>query len=497
MVRNFTAAINAVKSKPLLFLFLLFILAFVLRAVLPDRSYFFWDEAIYLLHGRLFSGQGAGYYELFQRPPLLPLLLSPLSMLMSSGAYELASRLLVAFLNSFVVFPVYYLTNAVFGRKSAIVAAVVIAFLPVHIINSRWVMTDALAALLALSSVTAYFLGLKEKNRLLVFAGGVLAGLAVLMKFTSLLLVALLLPLLVLHLKARWRGIALSALLFVAVMLPYLVFNVLSFGSPFFTFDKAFHVVSEETGASLGFFLFLLKDSLGILAVFLAFGIAFGFFNLWRHYKSSYRKERLSDQVYMAYCFLVALAYSAFIVGRGISKPAGIEWEAGRFLLLFLLFAVPFIGFGISSLAGLFVSLLQRLSSASFAYVTFAVVAIVLVASAVSVDASLSLYPQFRRSYVPAIVYEDGLREVTKSMGVYLAATGINEFGCLGNCPPVSYYSGKKMSFYYDPAIRPSAVSDTYLVVFDGAVSKFSGNRDLMKAFCSGNHCVYLLRYQS
>lgn len=97
----------AVKPKNFRLIFLVFLLAFAVRAAFPDTSYFSWDESVYMLHGKLFSGQEVGYSETFLRPPLLPLLLSPFAGL-PQHRYELASRLLVAFLNSLVGFPCFF-----------------------------------------------------------------------------------------------------------------------------------------------------------------------------------------------------------------------------------------------------------------------------------------------------------------------------------------------------------------------------------------------------
>ncbi|MBI2580614.1 glycosyltransferase family 39 protein [Candidatus Woesearchaeota archaeon] len=495
----------------LLLLFMLFLLAFAIRAIFPDTSYFFWDETVYMMHGRLFAGQEVGYSETFLRPPLLPLLLSPFARLES---YELASRLFLALLNSLIVFPVYYLTKAIFNQRSAIVAAVVVAVLPVHILNSRWVMTDALGALLAFSSITSYLIGFKTEKKLMLYAGGVLAGLAVLMKFTNLLLLVLLLPLLLANARKRLANVAVSVALSAIVILPYLVFNAMGFGSPFYTFGRAFHVVAEQETAGfagLGFLFYLLKDALGIpLMVFLSFGVAFSVFSLTKRLSQSQWKPRKGKwdnwnyQPYMLYCLFVTLAYSLFIVGRGVSKPFGLEWEAERFMLLFLLFAVPFIGHGIVRLLAIF---RQRLP----------------IAAIIVVAITLSLYPQLFRAYAPAVVHEDGLRQATRDMGMFLRNSSVNEFSCAGNCPPLAYYSGKGMGVYYSVA-GLAAANRSAVIVFDDSMTFFqkegqsrngqsrngqsSPNREhtigprrnsdvgngysVVKEFCSGSHCAYL-----
>lgn len=490
--------IKSYKPKPLLLrpsllLLLLFAAAFALRALFPDTSYFFWDETVYLVHGKLLSGQDVGYSETFLRPPLLPLILSPVAYLsqqllpsqQSAQFYELASRLLLAFLNSIVVFPVYYLTKLLFNKlnklnkrtsatTTAFVAAVIVAVLPLHVLNSRWVMTDALGALLAFSSVAAYLAGFKTGKKLLLYAGGVLTGLAVLMKFTNLLLLVLLLPLLLVNVRKRLADVAVSVALFATVILPYLIFNAMSFGSPFYTFSRAFHVVAEESSVSAGFFLYLLKDAFGILLAFLAFGLVLSVF----HLVSTSKSTRSQYLLYFLYCLTAALAYSFFVISKGVSKPAGIGWEAERFLLLFVLFATPFISYGITQSF----TLLKNLRLA---------VAVSVVIAVVATAAIFSLYPQFVRAYTPAIVHEDGLREVTKEMGLFLGSTAFAEFGCLGNCPPVAYYSGKKMSVYYKTADL-AAANHSDIVIFDSNREEFSGYA-VVKELCSGSRCAYLL----
>ncbi|MBI2144231.1 glycosyltransferase family 39 protein [Candidatus Woesearchaeota archaeon] len=453
------------------------------RLLLTDTSYFFWDETIYLMHGRLFAGQAVAYSETFLRPPLLPLAISPFAQL-SQGQYELASRLFVAFLNSLVVFPVFFLAKAVFSRKSALIAAAISAFLPVHILNSRWVMTDALGALLAFSSVAAYVLGFQKQNRLLVYCGGVLAGLAVLMKFTNLLLLVLLLPLLLFNVKKHFAAIATSVLLFAAALLPYLVFNAVSFGSPFYAFGRAFQAVAGPSPVSFGFFIWLLKDSFGVLLAFLAAGIAASAFSLL-----NMQQKRVGSRgflLFLLYCLSAALTSSYLILGKGVVKPIGMEWEAERFLLLFVLFTIPLISHGIVQ----FISFIQqqlspRLSNAVVRACSLAIV-IIIAASAI-----FSLYPQLVRAYAPAISHEGGLRDVTKDIGIYLRSSNISEFGCIGNCPPVAYYSGKKMSI--DFSRDGLADANGSVVVFDSHKDSFLGSHSVEKEFCSKSHCAYVM----
>ncbi len=462
-------------------LMLIFLLAFAVRAAFPDTSYAFWDESVYLLHGQLLAGQAVGYSEAFLRPPLLPLLLAPLAGL---PFYELASRLFLAFLNSLVIFPLFFLTSRLFGRRQAFIAAVIVSLLPLHIINSRWILTDALGATLAFSAVASYIIGFQHGRKAMVYLGGILAGLAVLMKFTNLLLVPLLLPLFVLHRK-RIEHIAVSLLLFAAVIAPYLAYSQLSFGIPFYTIQRAFHVVAESDPAGHGFFLYLLLDSLGMLLVFLALGV----FSCLR--RQQWGKAEAKLRIYLLYCLAVAAAYSFFIIGRGVSKPFGMEWEPERFLLLFALFAIPFISQGVSFFANSFLAILSRHLPGSIS-TRLGPLSFGIAAAATIVVALIFMHSQAIRSYTPSITFEDGLRSSSKEMGLYLKSSGISEFACLGNCPPVAYYSGKKLSVYYR-AEALAAANHGSVVVFDSNVDALQPQYGVSKKICRGSHCAYIL----
>ncbi len=488
---------RSTTRRKLLLLLLLFLFAFAVRAVFPDTSYFFWDETVYLMHGKLLAGHLAGYSEISMRPPALPLLISPFSGLPS---YELASRLLVAFLNSFVVFPVYYLAKFVFNKKTAVLAAVIIALLPVHILNSRWVMTDAPGAMLAFSSVAAYLMGLGEGRggrRFLVYAGGVFAALAVMMKFTNLLLFVLLLPLLLFYIKKRFKDIIISLASGALTLLPYMVFSALRFGGPLSAFSSAFFVVGQHDPVSFGFFLFTLRDSFGLLALFLTLGILlcilislarfFTPFPAFANLRKSLAFPRLLP--YLLFCWLVALAYYFLIMSRGVVKPPGIEWEVERFLLLFALFSVPFISCGIVWSAAFASSLFCRYGSAGRIAAALIVISLTLAAIA---DHSLLLYPQLKRAYAPAIIYEDGLREATKEAGLFLRNSSFSEFGCIGNCPPISYYSGKMMSAYFTVAALEEA-NQSAVLVSDDHLGSVSGRYSISGQFCSRRRCLYLV----
>src|SRR3989338_1412791 len=175
------------KNKELKFMFILFFISLFLRVIFFDTSYFIWDETVYLMQGKLIAGDSAGYEEASIRPPLVPMMLSLLWKLFPDN-YELLSRALLTFLNSFIIFPVYFLGRLV-NKKTAILSSVLISLLPASIINSRYVLTDHLGAVLALTAFVLFFIGTKHKEKsYLMYIGSFVLALAILTKFTNLLM---------------------------------------------------------------------------------------------------------------------------------------------------------------------------------------------------------------------------------------------------------------------------------------------------------------------
>lgn len=100
---------------------------------------------------------------------------------------------------------------------------------------------------------------------------------------------------------------------------------------------------------------------------------------------------------------------------------------------------------------------------------------------------------QYSRFAQPAISYEEGLRHVTKELGLYLKNEDIDSFLCLGNCPPIAYYSDKKAFIIYD--IRHFELKpNQYGVIFSDKIDKLDETYEKDKVFCEEKWCVYLLK---
>jgi 4-amino-4-deoxy-L-arabinose transferase-like glycosyltransferase len=454
-------------------LMLVLLLAFSLRLAFFDSSYFIWDESVYLLHGKLLAGQQVGYEETYLRPPLLPLMISPFAG-MESKDYEIFSKLLIALLNSFIVFPAYFLGKTLHNR-AGMLSAVLIAVIPVSIINSRMVLTDHLAALLALSAFVALFRAVKNDRRMLVYLAAFLLALSILMKFTSTVLIFGLAPLLfILASKKKFEDITDFFIIFLLTLTPYFLYCWIRFSDPFYTFMRAWHVVAESDPTSMQTILYTFNDSLGpVLMMCMIAGLLLFSYSC---IKKAIEKKQAALSAAFLFLFFTVLVYYVQIVGRGTAKPPGIEWEIERFMLLLIPFMVSFAAYSLT---------LMQEAWKNKNILMKAVPYFILILGLVI------LSPNYQRTYTPAIELEDGLRNVTLNIASYIRNSEIKEIACIGNCPPVAYYSGKQVTVFYDKTLLMQSYP-RYLLSFERITA--SPDLELNKEVCHQKRCAYLYK---
>jgi 4-amino-4-deoxy-L-arabinose transferase-like glycosyltransferase len=199
----------------------IFLLAILLRLFYIDTSYAFWDEAAYMENARFFAAGTGNYNEILIRPPLLPLAVSPLLIL----GGEFAARIFLVLLNSAIVLVIYYLAKETYSRKAGLIASLLAAILPFHIIYSGYVMTDSILALL-LSVLAFLCVKFPKKNGAKFFVlMGLFSGLTFLTKYTAVLLVPLVMLPFMIRGKFRTRDIGLMAAVFMITVAPHFIFQ--------------------------------------------------------------------------------------------------------------------------------------------------------------------------------------------------------------------------------------------------------------------------------
>ena len=198
-------------------LFLIFILAVLLRIIFFDVSYFIWDETVYMMNSEFIATGTAPYVQLYERPLLLSLMILPFI------KSQIMLRLFMILINSSAVFGIYFLGSN-FGKKTGLIASFLLAIFPFHIMTSKWVMTDTLSFLFITLTIAFYINGIK-KNKLSKYVwGGICLSLSLLLKFTNILLCVLLIVLfIVLKSKISIRKTLYSLFISFLIFLPYLV----------------------------------------------------------------------------------------------------------------------------------------------------------------------------------------------------------------------------------------------------------------------------------
>ncbi|MGD9129798.1 MAG: glycosyltransferase family 39 protein [Candidatus Woesebacteria bacterium] len=166
------------KSKPIVILFLIFLLALFLRLFklgsLP--AIFYEDEVLSGYIGRYILSNGKDIYgntwPLFYFNKfgdyyiILPIYLSGLATYIF-GVNEFATRFFAAFIGALVTIPVYFFTLKVFKNKTVgLLSALLIAILPWHLVLARATTESVIEATSFLGAIALFLYSIKAKQRL-------------------------------------------------------------------------------------------------------------------------------------------------------------------------------------------------------------------------------------------------------------------------------------------------------------------------------------------
>jgi Dolichyl-phosphate-mannose-protein mannosyltransferase len=167
------------------------------------------DEAVYTGSAASLAGDGTvrAMFPVFRAHPLLFQVL--LSLVLRVHDSDAAARALAAAIGVATVAMTYLLGRRLYGRRSGLLAALLLAVMPYHVIVSRQVLLDGLMTLCATAAlycVVRYAEGCGP--RWMLAAGGMM-GAAILTKETSLVLLGALYVFFVLarSVRARWRHV--------------------------------------------------------------------------------------------------------------------------------------------------------------------------------------------------------------------------------------------------------------------------------------------------
>ena len=271
--------------------------------------------------------------------------------------------------------------------------------------------------------------------------------------------------------KKRTKECVLTPIIFLLTVAPYAIYNLIKFKNPIYPLARAFHVVSENDPIKLDFLFYIFNDVFG--PVFLILSIAGIYMFTKQGILLERKKENKIFNSILLFAFFSVFAYFVFIAGRGTAKPTGIEWEIERFALLLIPFALSFCAHAIIELSQ---KIPKRIRNTAITLLL--------------VIAFVFLLPQYARTYTPQIEFEDGLRHVTVDISEYIKNQNITDISCIGNCPPVAYYSQKKINVFYnkDALLRSDA---KHILAFEPIDSE---TIVLVEKTCNKSRCAYLYR---
>ena len=191
------------------------------------------DEAVY-------SGQAAAIaqvpvlkeiFPVFRAHPLLFQFV--LALLFNFGVSDLAARLLAVAVGVITVYIVYRLGSLLYGENTGIVAALILALMPYHVVVSRQVLLDG--PLVLCTTLTLYLLAryALTGNPIWLHAAGIGMGLTFLAKETGLILLGSVYSFFALsrEIPVRLQDLLLSFALMVIMILPFPISLWLAGGS--------------------------------------------------------------------------------------------------------------------------------------------------------------------------------------------------------------------------------------------------------------------------
>jgi hypothetical protein len=247
------------------------------------------DEAVY-------SGQAAAIaqapvlkdiFPIFRAHPLLFQFL--LALLFNFGVSDLAARLLAVAIGVLTVYIVYRLGSLLYGENTGLLAALIMALMPYHVVVSRQVLLDG--PLVLCTTLTLYLLAryALTGNPIWLHAAGIGMGLTFLAKETGIILLGSIYSFFALsrEIPVRLQDLLLSFALMIIMILPFPISLWLAGGS---SIGQQYLIwqLFRRPNHTPDFYLTVVPGSIGILVIVIAIA---GIWLLWR--ERSWREKLL------------------------------------------------------------------------------------------------------------------------------------------------------------------------------------------------------------
>jgi len=236
----------------------LLICAFCLRFFPIQTGYHYWDESVYLQHSEILADERENNYDEFDiRPPLFFVFLASIQIFTDS---LILFHFFVALISTFTVFMLYRLGRELFNYRTGILSASTFAVTPISVSIANELLADSLVTLTWVITCYLYVKFEETESQKILFLIGITTSLAILAKFTSLLLIPILGFLIIQedklsnlinleHLKRqlfmRRNFIFLTSL--VVGLSPYLGWNMINYGNLIHSFINGLNASGTPT----------------------------------------------------------------------------------------------------------------------------------------------------------------------------------------------------------------------------------------------------------
>ncbi|MEK6947648.1 MAG: glycosyltransferase family 39 protein [Nanoarchaeota archaeon] len=228
------------RKKLFILIVILFILiTFTIRLV-PLRTSHWWDETVYLQNAEIIYSGSESYNEWNFRPPLLSILITGIFYIWHN---VFVVSILIALICTLLPIFAYLIGNELYDKKTGIIAAIITAFTPFIVLNSNYIMTDVPA--ITLASISFYFLIKKNNSNINNLLSGAFLALAILMKFTSLVIIPIYIIYFIIN-KKRLEKIIYFISGFSVVLMPYLLWVHITQGYFLELFIKSQKMVTDN-----------------------------------------------------------------------------------------------------------------------------------------------------------------------------------------------------------------------------------------------------------
>jgi len=279
-----------------IFLIGLIITSFFIRLI-PIRLAHFWDETVYLQHAEMMFSGRTNFDELSFRPPLLSILFYLAFFIKHS---VISASVVTALFGATISLFIFLIGRKIYNNEIGIISALVFAFTPFLTLNSNYLLTDI--PVITFMALSFYFLLFRERKWFL-FLSGMFFSLAILMKFTAILMVLVFLFYFILN-KFKFKEILFFGFGALLVILPYFIWCQIQFGNFLIPFIKGPGMVNDKNESTY-FYLTNFSKAFGIFVLGGVFLWAISFFYDFKNKRYKIMKQELV----MLFWILVFLIY--------------------------------------------------------------------------------------------------------------------------------------------------------------------------------------------